>query len=258
MAPRKSKKVVSVTKKKKVVEETIKVTVTDGVPNVTTDTQETQELEETQELDTQDLTLSIPVEEENVTRVEIPVDVLDDRSLRPPETVPPASEGGTVKPITNLNLTETHKVEVPVDVGDDRSPQPPETPAPASEVPAKETHKVEKQQGKKKKKRRKKNRSDVVGDEYKRYVYKVMKQVHPDLGISSKAMTVINMFMGDMFERIAVEAAKLNDYAKRRTLSSREIEAAVRLVLPGELSRHAVAEGSKAISNVVAYDARKR
>ncbi|CAH8386625.1 unnamed protein product [Eruca vesicaria subsp. sativa] len=238
MAPRKSKKVVSVTKKKKVVEETIKVTVTDGVPNVTTetDTQETQELEtqdletqdletqdlETQDLETQDLTFSIPIEGENVTRVEIPVDVEDDGS-----------------------------------------PKPPETPAPASEVPVKEeTNKVEKKQGKTKKKmlktRRKKNRSDVTGDEYKRYVYKVMKQVHPDLGISSKAMTVINMFMGDMFERIAVEAAKLNDYSKRRTLSSREIEAAVRLVLPGELSRHAVAEGSKAISSFVAYDAKKR
>ncbi|CAN7097891.1 unnamed protein product, partial [Brassica rapa subsp. narinosa] len=257
MAPRKSKKVVSVTKKKKVVEETIKVTVTDGVPNVTTntDTQETQYLEtqelDTQELETQDLPFSLPLEEENVTRVEIPVDVGYDRSPPPPETVAPASEG-TVK--------ETHKVEIPVEFGDDRSPQPPETPAPASEVPAKETHKVEEKQGNKKttSKKRKKNRSEVAGDEYKRYVYKVMKQVHPDLGISSKAMTVINMFMGDMFERLAVEAAKLNDYSKRRTLSSREIEAAVRLVLPGELSRHAVAEGSKAVSNFVAYGAKKR
>ncbi|KAF3607433.1 hypothetical protein DY000_02044712 [Brassica cretica] len=71
MAPKKSKKVVSVTKKKKVVEETIKVTVTDGVPNVTTET----DTQETQELETQDLPLSIPVEEENITRVEIPVDV---------------------------------------------------------------------------------------------------------------------------------------------------------------------------------------
>ncbi|KAF2546196.1 hypothetical protein F2Q70_00019602 [Brassica cretica] len=248
MAPKKSKKVVSVTKKKKVVEETIKVTVTDGVPNVTTET----DTQETQELETQDLPLSIPVEEENITRVEIPVDVGDDRSPPPSETVAPASEG-TVK--------ETHKVEIPVDVRDDRSPQPPETPAPASEVPSKETHKVEEKEGNKKKKmlkKRKKNRSEVAGDEYKRYVYKVMKQVHPDLGISSKAMTVINMFMGDMFERLAVEAAKLNDYSKRRTLSSREIEAAVRLVLPGELSRHAVAEGSKAISNFVAYGAKKR
>lgn len=248
MAPKKSKKVVSVTKKKKVVEETIKVTVTDGVPNVTTET----DTQETQELETQDLPLSIPVEEENVTRVEIPVDVGDDRSPPPSETVTPASEG-TVK--------ETHKVEIPVDVRDDRSPQPPETPAPASEVPSKETHKVEEKEGNKKKKmlkKRNKNRSEVAGDEYKRYVYKVMKQVHPDLGISSKAMTVINMFMGDMFERLAVEAAKLNDYSKRRTLSSREIEAAVRLVLPGELSRHAVAEGSKAISNFVAYGAKKR
>ncbi|CAH2038597.1 unnamed protein product [Thlaspi arvense] len=208
MAPRRPNKVVSVTKKKKVVEETIKVTVTDGDTNVTTET-------ETQDQETQDLTFSIPVEE-NVTTVEIPVDVREDRS-----------------------------------------PEPPETPLPASEVTVKETHQVEKKQGKKKKTKRRK-KSDSAGDEYRRYVYKVLKQVHPELGITSKAMTVINMFMGDMFERIAKEAAKLNDYTKRRTLSSREIEAAVRLVLPGELSRHAVAEGSKAISNYFAYDARKR
>lgn len=210
MAPRRPNKVVSVTKKKKVVEETVKVTVTDGDPNVTTETTETEDQE------TQDLTFSIPVEE-NVTTVEIPVDVRDDRS-----------------------------------------PQPPETPAPESEGTVKETHKAEKKQEKKKEKTKKRKRTDLSRDEYRRYVYKVLKQVHPELGITSKAMSVINTFMGDMFERIAEEAARLNDYTKRRTLSSREIEAAVRLVLPGELSRHAVAEGFKAVSNYVAYDARRK
>ncbi|KAL1201907.1 Histone H2B.2 [Cardamine amara subsp. amara] len=223
MAPRKPKKVVSVTKKKKVVEETIKVTFSEGDPNVTTETENDQE--------TQDFTFSIPVGE-NVTTVEIPVEFRDELSPQPPGT--PASKSETVK--------KTHS-----------SPQPPETPASESET-VKNTLKAEK----KKKKRKRKKRDDLAGDEYRRYVYKVMKQVHPDLGITSKAMTVVNMFMGDMFERIAKEAARLNDYTKRRTLSSREIEAAVRLVLPGELSRHAVAEGSKAIANYVAHDTRKR
>ena len=41
------------------------------------------------------------------------------------------------------------------------------------------------------------------------YVYKVLKQVHPDAGISSKAMGIMNSFVNDIFERIAGEASRL-------------------------------------------------
>ncbi|XP_009356953.3 histone H2B.2-like [Pyrus x bretschneideri] len=90
-------------------------------------------------------------------------------------------------------------------------------------------------------------------EEYKIYVYKVLKQVHPGMGVSSKAMTVLNNLMYDMFERLADEAARLTTYTARKTLSSREIQGAVRLVLPGELGRHAMAEGTKAVSTFVSY-----
>ena len=49
-------------------------------------------------------------------------------------------------------------------------------------------------------------------------------------------------------ERIAVEAGKLVRYNKKGTLSSREIQTAVRLILPGELAKHAVSEGTKAVT----------
>ncbi|WOG87675.1 hypothetical protein DCAR_0206906 [Daucus carota subsp. sativus] len=97
----------------------------------------------------------------------------------------------------------------------------------------------------------KKRKRSVEG--YKRYVYKVLKQVHPDIGISSKAMTIVNNLMTDMFERLADEAARLTKYTKKMTLSSREIQGAVKLVLPGELGKHAVAEGAKAVTNYVQY-----
>lgn len=80
------------------------------------------------------------------------------------------------------------------------------------------------------------------------YIYKVLKQVHPDVGISSKAMLIMNSFVNDIFERIAAEASKLSQYSKKRTISSREIQTAVRLLLPGELSKHAVSEGTKAVT----------
>ena len=47
---------------------------------------------------------------------------------------------------------------------------------------------------------------------------------------------------------IAVEAGKLVRYNKKGTLSSREIQTAVRLILPGELAKHAVSEGTKAVT----------
>ncbi len=85
-------------------------------------------------------------------------------------------------------------------------------------------------------------------ESYKVYIYRVLKQVHPDTGISSKAMVIMNSFVNDIFERIATEAARLAHYNKRSTISSREIQTSVRLLLPGELAKHAVSEGTKAVT----------
>ena len=97
----------------------------------------------------------------------------------------------------------------------------------------------------------------------------VLKQVHPDTGISNKAMAILNSFVNDIFERIATEASsKLNhtlqslesqtngalselaSYSKKSTISSREIQTAVRLLLPGELAKHAISEGTKSVTSM--------
>ncbi|XP_047330400.1 histone H2B.2-like [Impatiens glandulifera] len=97
--------------------------------------------------------------------------------------------------------------------------------------------------GDKKKKRIKKSI-----ETYKIYIFKVLKQVHPDVGISSKAMGIMNSFINDIFEKLAQESSKLARYNKKPTITSREIQTAVRLVLPGELAKHAVSEGTKAVT----------
>ncbi|XP_067881422.1 histone H2B 1/2-like [Heterodontus francisci] len=93
-------------------------------------------------------------------------------------------------------------------------------------------------------KRRRKSRKES----YSIYIYKVMKQVHPDTGISSKAMSIMNSFVNDIFERIEREASRLAQYNKRSTISSREMQTTVRLLLPGELAKHAVSEETKAVT----------
>nr|XP_033811840.1 uncharacterized protein LOC117365473 [Geotrypetes seraphini] len=121
-----------------------------------------------------------------------------------------------------------------------------EMPEPAKSAPAakkgskKAVSKTPKKDGRKYKRRRK--------ESYAIYIYKVLKQVHPDTGISSKAMGIMNSFVSDIFERIAGEASRLAHYNKRSTITSREIQTAVRLLLPGELAKHAVSEGTKAVT----------
>lgn len=98
--------------------------------------------------------------------------------------------------------------------------------------------------GRKPGEKRRKKRVSTYGT----YIYKVLKQVHPDTGISSKAMSIMNSFVNDIFERIANEASKLSHHTGRSTISSREVQTAVRLILPGELAKHAVSEGTKAVT----------
>ena len=85
-------------------------------------------------------------------------------------------------------------------------------------------------------------------ESYSIYIYKVLKNIHPDVGISKKGMSVMNSFVSDLFERIALEASKLARVHGKQTLTSNDIQSAVKLVLPGDLAEHAVAEGTRALN----------
>ena len=111
----------------------------------------------------------------------------------------------------------------------------------------KKSGKVGKKGGRKVVKHAKKRRTRRK-ESYGSYIYKVLKQGHPDVGVSTKAMSIMNSFVNDLFERIAGEASRLTHQNKRSTISSREIQTSVRLLLPGELAKHAVSEGTKAVT----------
>ncbi|XP_045441177.1 histone H2B type 2-E1-like [Pipistrellus kuhlii] len=101
---------------------------------------------------------------------------------------------------------------------------------------------VEQQQsggGKGRSSRKKSRRHSGRKETYSMCIYKVLKQVLPDIGISSKAMSTMHSLVFDVFERLA-------QYSGRTTLRTREVQPAVRLLLPGELAKHAVSEGTKA------------
>jgi histone H3/H4 len=84
------------------------------------------------------------------------------------------------------------------------------------------------------------------------YVSRSLKAINKSVTISGKAMKIVNSFVNDIFQRVAGEAANLARVNKKKTLGSREVQTAVRLVLPAELAKHAMAEGTKAIAKVSA------
>ena len=109
-----------------------------------------------------------------------------------------------------------------------------------AKTPSKKSRKSSKKSSSKRRRRR--------VETYSTYIYKVLKQVHPETGISKRGMSIMNSFINDVFERVCAEAGKLARYNKKKTLSSREVQTAVRLALPGELAKHAVSEGTKAVT----------
>jgi len=81
-------------------------------------------------------------------------------------------------------------------------------------------------------------------------IYKVLKQVHPDKGISRLAMCIMADFVWDVYKRILKEAVNVAEMFHKRTVNSREIQTASRLELGGHLAKHAVSEGTKAVTKL--------
>ncbi|MBZ3887829.1 Histone H2B type W-T [Sciurus carolinensis] len=85
------------------------------------------------------------------------------------------------------------------------------------------------------------------GDGFATYFPKMLKHIHSDLSLSRSTVSVLDSFVKDMLDRIASEASRLARQNNRVTITSREIQTAVRLLLPGEIGKHAVYEATRAV-----------
>ena len=82
---------------------------------------------------------------------------------------------------------------------------------------------------------------------FRLYIYRVLKQVHPDTGITQEAMNEVNLILHYLLESLMDNVNRLVNHEKKITVTSRAVQSAVRLTLPGELAKHAVSEGTKAV-----------
>ncbi|XP_040091860.1 histone H2B 1/2-like [Oryx dammah] len=80
------------------------------------------------------------------------------------------------------------------------------------------------------------------------YYRRVLRQVHTGLSLSRESVNNLDSFVKDMFEQIAEEAGRLAHCSKRCTIMTKDIQTAVRLLLPGELGKYAVSEAIKSVT----------
>merc|ERR1712243_3166 len=88
---------------------------------------------------------------------------------------------------------------------------------------------------------------------FKRYINRTLQSAGKGqkLTLSGKAVKIVDSFVRDMFERLATQSAQVARTNKRSTLSTKELQTAVKLLLPGELAKHAMSEGAKAVSKAI-------
>lgn len=79
------------------------------------------------------------------------------------------------------------------------------------------------------------------------YINKIRRNTHKDYSLSRRSMAVLGSFVEDMFERLATEAVNVAHISKVKTLTGREIQMAVRLLMGGELRKYGMCEGTRAV-----------
>ena len=80
------------------------------------------------------------------------------------------------------------------------------------------------------------------------YIFRVLKEAAPEYGISKNAINMLNEVLLDSYDQILNEARNMMIFSKKQTLSSKECESAVKLLIPGELGKCATKEGRNALA----------
>jgi histone H2A len=85
-------------------------------------------------------------------------------------------------------------------------------------------------------------------------IMRVLKQVHPDTSMLRIASQILCDQLRELFLRLIDQCQLLTSCVdQKRTISSRTVQTSVRLVLNGELTKHAISEGVKAVTKFTSF-----
>lgn len=80
------------------------------------------------------------------------------------------------------------------------------------------------------------------------YIGRILKQVHPQMGINQQTRNQINKLIVEIIAKYADETYQLLQLTNKKTISALEVQTVTRLIMKGELAKQAVSEGTKAVT----------
>ena len=86
-------------------------------------------------------------------------------------------------------------------------------------------------------------------ESYKNFIFKVLEKNYPGQEISTSSLKIMNSFIINIFNGVAREASSLAHNNNNNTVTTNEIQEAVKLLLPSELAKTAMARGEQALRN---------
>jgi len=98
------------------------------------------------------------------------------------------------------------------------------------------------------------NKSHAKTGKWDTYLKKLLKQVHPNTGFSTLGKRVTCDIICHLSDKLCAVATMLTMHSGKQTVSSREVQTAVRLTFPGELAKHAVSQGVKSVTKFTSSD----
>ena len=93
---------------------------------------------------------------------------------------------------------------------------------------------------------------------WEHYIPIVLNSFNRDVRISGEAKRMLNDYLSDLSSKIAKSCVVLVENCRKNTISSRDVQGAVRIVLPNDLVKYAVSSGTKAVMNISSNSGAKK
>ena len=84
--------------------------------------------------------------------------------------------------------------------------------------------------------------------EYDSYIRKIVTELHPDVGVNSDALGVLNAYSKDLLHRIMSKSADMARYKHTHTVSPHQIATATYILFSKPLASRLVKRGTKAVT----------
>lgn len=89
---------------------------------------------------------------------------------------------------------------------------------------------------------------------FQKYIRQVLLQIAPDMTLSDTSSKMLNSIAYNLLNILSETTIRVTQLKEDKTISARSVQTAVRLKLVGELAKHAVSQGSKAVTNYTDYN----